>query len=62
MSSKGGIRFEQCGDAANLRKIDVNSFIPEVTVIGNGMISAIGYANKGYAVIRMNRMKRYPRH
>jgi intracellular sulfur oxidation DsrE/DsrF family protein len=54
MSSKGGIRFEQCGYSANLRKMDVNSFVPEVTVIGNSMSSAIGYANKGYVVIRMD--------
>lgn len=53
MSSKRGIRFEQCGYSANLRKIDVNSFIPEVTVIGNSMISAIGYPTKGYVLIRM---------
>lgn len=53
MSSKGGIRFQQCGYSAEFRKIDVNSFIPEVTVIGNSMISAIGYPSKGYVLIRM---------
>ncbi len=51
MSSKGGIRFEECGYSANLRKIDVNSFIPEVTVVGNSMLSGIGYHTKGYVVI-----------
>ena len=53
MSTKGGIRFEQCGYAADALKIDVNSFIPEVTVIGNSMLSAIGYHAKGYLVIRV---------
>ena len=51
MSTKGGIRFEQCGYTAEVLKIDVNSFIPEVTVIGNAMLSAIGYHAKGYVVI-----------
>ncbi len=51
MSGKDGIRFEGCGYAAAVRKIDVNSFIPEVTVVGNSMLSAIGYHTKGYVVI-----------
>ena len=51
MSGKDGIRFEGCGYSAGVRKIDVNSCIPEVTVVGNTLLSAIGYHTKGYVII-----------
>jgi hypothetical protein len=53
MSTKDGIRFEQCGYTAGVLKIDINSFIPEVTVIGNAGISMMGYHTKGYLVLRV---------
>ena len=48
---KAGIRTEACGIA--LRGMDVapNAVIPEVTAVGNGYISAIGYQAQGYQLV-----------
>lgn len=48
---KAGIRIEVCGIA--LRGMDVapNALIPEVTAVGNGYISAIGYQVQGYQLV-----------
>jgi len=48
---KAGIRIEACGIA--LRGMDVapNAVIPEVTAVGNGYISAIGYQAQGYQLV-----------
>ena len=48
---KAGVRIEACGIA--LRGMDVapNAVIPEVTAVGNGYISAIGYQAQGYQLV-----------
>jgi len=48
---KSGIRIEACGIA--LRGMDVapDALIPEVTPVGDGYISAIGYQAKGYQLV-----------
>jgi len=48
---KAGIRIEACGLA--LRGMDVapDVLIPEVTPVGNGYISAIGYQAQGYQLV-----------
>lgn len=48
---KAGMRIEACGIA--LRGMDVapNAVIPEVTAVGNGYISAIGYQAQGYQLV-----------
>jgi len=48
---KAGIRIEACGIA--LRGMDVapDALIPEVTPVGNGYISAIGYQAQGYQLV-----------
>jgi len=49
-----GMVLEQCALAANLLKIDVEEFLPQIKVVANGYISLIGYQNKGYAFIPMD--------
>lgn len=46
-----GIKMEVCGIA--LRGMDVrpDDLIPEVTTVGNGFISAIGYQSQGYQLV-----------
>lgn len=48
---KAGVRIELCGLA--LRGLDVTPgmLIPEVTAVGNGYISAIGYQAQGYQLV-----------
>jgi len=48
---KAGIRIEACGIA--LRGMDVapSALIPEVTAVGNGYISAVGYQAQGYHLV-----------
>jgi intracellular sulfur oxidation DsrE/DsrF family protein len=48
---KAGVRFEACGIA--LRGMDVapNMLIPEVTAVGDGYVSAIGYQAQGYYLV-----------
>jgi intracellular sulfur oxidation DsrE/DsrF family protein len=48
---KSGVRIEACGIA--LRGMDVapGALIPEVTPVGDGYISAIGYQAKGYQLV-----------
>jgi len=48
---KSGIRIEVCGIA--LRGMDVApaALIPEVTAVGDGYISAIGYQMQGYRLV-----------
>jgi intracellular sulfur oxidation DsrE/DsrF family protein len=48
---KAGVRFEACGIA--LRGMDVapSMLIPEVTAVGDGYISAIGYQAQGYQLV-----------
>lgn len=48
---QAGVRIEACGIA--LRGMDVapGMLIPEVTAVGNGYISAIGYQAQGYQLV-----------
>ena len=48
---KSGVRIEACGIA--LRGMDVapEALIPEVTPVGDGYISAIGYQAQGYRLV-----------
>lgn len=51
---KRGVRFEVCAVAVRVFKADPAQLIPEVKLVGNGLVSLIGYQNKGYAVITLN--------
>ncbi len=48
-----GIPMEQCGISAKLFDIEVDEFLPEITVVKNSYISIAGYQNKGYAYVPM---------
>lgn len=49
--SKDGIKFEICLVAAKVFNVDPGSVLPEITRVGNGWISEIGYQAKGYALV-----------
>ncbi len=49
-----GVRFEVCGVATRIFKVDPASLIPDVVLVGNVLTSLIGYQNKGYALIPLN--------
>ncbi|MGW8194362.1 MAG: DsrE family protein [Desulforhopalus sp.] len=46
-----GPRLEVCSVATELYKIDNETILPELTVVGNTFVSLIGYQNKGYALV-----------
>ena len=48
---KDGIRFELCGVAAQVFKVDTNSLLPQIKVVTNGWVSEIGYQARGYALV-----------
>ncbi len=52
--SDRGTTIEQCAIAAETNQIDLNDFLPEIKVIGNGYISMAGYQTHGYALIPMD--------
>ena len=52
--SDRGIIIEQCAIAAEINQIELQDFLPEVKVIGNGYISMAGYQTRGYALIPMD--------
>jgi hypothetical protein len=52
--TKQGFRVEQCAIAAKLLDIPPTDFLPEVSVVGNGYVSLIGYQAQGYAVVPMD--------
>jgi len=52
--SKAGMALEQCALAAELQRIELDEFLPQVSVVANGYISMIGYQNKGYAFVPMD--------
>jgi intracellular sulfur oxidation DsrE/DsrF family protein len=52
--TKQGFRVEQCAIAAEILDIPPADFLPEVTVVGNGYVSLIGYQTQGYAVVPMD--------
>jgi intracellular sulfur oxidation DsrE/DsrF family protein len=52
--SDRGIIVEQCAIAAAMNHIEVDDFLPDVTVVGNGYISMAAYQSRGFAVIPMD--------
>jgi intracellular sulfur oxidation DsrE/DsrF family protein len=46
-----GVKFEACSVATNLFGINNATILPEIKVVGNTFISAIGYQAKGYSPI-----------
>jgi intracellular sulfur oxidation DsrE/DsrF family protein len=52
--SRKGVRFEACGVAMRIYKVDLKQLIPEVKPVANVFNSFIGYQNKGYAMIAIN--------
>jgi intracellular sulfur oxidation DsrE/DsrF family protein len=51
---KKGVRFEACGVAIRIFKVDPAGLIPEVKLVANVFHSLIGYQNKNYALIVIN--------
>ena len=49
--SQDGIQLELCLIAAQNFGVDPASVLPEITPVGNGWISLIGYQAKGYSLI-----------
>ena len=49
-----GIVMEQCQIAAQLHRIELTDFLPEVEVVQNSYISMIGYQAKGYSQVPMD--------
>lgn len=52
MRSRGMV-LEACNVAAGIFKVKEQELSEEVTLIGNSLISLIGYQNKGYALVPM---------
>ncbi len=52
--SSRDIVIEQCAIAAQMHDISTDDFLPEVTVVGNGYISLVGYQAQGYSVVPMD--------
>jgi len=48
---KAGVRFEACGIALRGMDVKPDMLIPEVTAVGDGYISAIGYQAQGYELV-----------
>jgi intracellular sulfur oxidation DsrE/DsrF family protein len=48
---KNGVRIEACGIALRGMDITPGMLIPEVTAVGDGYISAIGYQAQGYQLV-----------
>ncbi|MFW2365697.1 MAG: DsrE family protein [Desulforhopalus sp.] len=48
---ESGVTLEACSIATKLFKIDNQTILPEVQVVGNTFVSLIGYQTKGYALI-----------
>jgi intracellular sulfur oxidation DsrE/DsrF family protein len=46
-----GVRFEVCAVATRIFKVDKATLIPDVVLVGNSLISLIGYQNQGYALV-----------
>jgi intracellular sulfur oxidation DsrE/DsrF family protein len=49
--SRNGIKFEICLVSAGAFKVDTSAVLPEVTRVGNGWISEIGYQTHGYSLV-----------
>ena len=52
--SERGIVIEQCAIAADIHDIPHLDFMEEVTVVGNGYVSLVGYQAQGYSVVPMD--------
>ena len=52
--SERGIVIEQCAIAADIHDIPHGDFMEEVTVVGNGYVSLVGYQAQGYSVVPMD--------
>lgn len=48
---KAGVRTEVCGIAMHNMDVTPAMLVPEVTAVGNGYISAIGYQAQGYQLV-----------
>lgn len=46
-----GVRFEACNYAMKVLKVDASGILPGFKVVANTFNSAIGYQNKGYAIV-----------
>jgi intracellular sulfur oxidation DsrE/DsrF family protein len=46
-----GIKVEACSIATDLFKVDNNTLLPGIKVVGNTFVSLTGYQNKGYALV-----------
>lgn len=46
-----GAKIEACSIATNLFKVDNNTILPGIKVVGNTFVSLMGYQTKGYALI-----------
>ncbi|HSQ14764.1 MAG TPA: DsrE family protein [Candidatus Binatia bacterium] len=46
-----GVRFEVCTVATRIFKVDKATILPEIVLVGNSLISLIGYQNRGYALV-----------
>ncbi|RJQ48466.1 MAG: sulfur reduction protein DsrE [Nitrospiraceae bacterium] len=49
--SKDGIKMEVCIFAAKFLGVDPATILPEITHVGNGWISLIGYQARGYSIV-----------
>jgi intracellular sulfur oxidation DsrE/DsrF family protein len=50
---KDKARIEACNVAAGIFKVTPDQLAPGITMIGNSLVSLIGYQNKGYALVPM---------
>jgi len=48
-----GVRFEVCAVAIRVFKVDKAALIPDVVLVGNSLVSLIGYQNQGYALVML---------
>ena len=46
-----GVKIEVCQYALKVLKIDPKTVIPEVSQVGNGFVSIVGYQAQGYEVV-----------
>lgn len=49
--AKDGIKFEICLIAVKLLGVEPSSILPEISQVGNGWISVIGYQARGYSFV-----------
>ena len=49
--AKAGIKLEVCLVAVHVMGVDPATILPEITQVGNGYITVIGYQAKGYSLV-----------